>query len=269
MNDVIFGQYYPTKSFVHNMDARVKLLLTIAYMVMVFLIDNFYGYALAVGFIVLAVIFSRVPFLSVLRSIKGVTFLAVFTAVLNLFFYSSGEVVFEFWIIKIKDEALIMTAFMALRLFLLVLGTCLLTLTTAPVDLTSAIESVLKPLKVVKFPVESLALVMSIALRFIPTLMNEADRIIKAQKARGADFESRNIFKKAKAMLPILIPLLVSSFQRAEELALAMDARCFKGGKGRTKYKKMKMTWRDLIGFLIVAGSITGVVLLNMHFGAV
>ena len=267
--DVTFGQYYPTESFVHKMDSRIKLLLLIAYIVLIFVVENFYGFLVACAFFLLAVAFSRVPLSSILRSMKGIIFLVLFTVILNLFFYQTENptVVFEWKFITITKEALIFSAFMALRLILLVLGSSILTLTTTPVALTDGIESLLKPLKVIKFPVHELALIMSIALRFIPILMSETDRIMMAQKARGADFDSGNVFSRAKAMIPVLIPLLISAFRRADELGDAMDARCYSGSKNRTKYKKLTLSWRDLVGFIVTAVAVAGVVLLNAYIG--
>lgn len=265
LNDVTFGQYYPVKSFVHKSDPRIKLLALIAYIVALFLAKNFY--ALAACFIVLIVmiIASRVPLGSVLRSIKAIIVLLIFTAVLNLFFHKGEHLLAQGGAIKIYRESIIFTVFLLLRLFFLVMGSTLLTLTTTPVELTDGIESLLTPLKWIRFPVHALALIMSIALRMIPTLIDETNRIISAQKARGADFESRNIFKRIKAIVPILIPLLISALRRAEELGDAMDARCYSGSKNRTKYKKLKLGWRDLLITLTFAGLITGVVLLNIY----
>ncbi len=247
LNDVTFGQYYPTKSFVHRADPRIKLLALIAYIVALFLAKNFYAMAACVIVLIATVIASRVPFGSVLRSVKAIIFLLIFTAVLNLFFHGGEHLLVEWGIIKIYREGIIFTVFFVLRLFFLVMGSALLTLTTTPVELTDGIESLLTPLKWIRFPVHELALIMSIALRFIPTLIDETNRIISAQKARGADFESGNIFKRIKAIVPILIPLLISAFRRAEELGDAMDARCYSGSKNRTKYKKLKFGWRDSI----------------------
>ncbi len=267
LNDVIFGQYYPQKSFVHRMDPRAKIVLMIAYIVAIFVADNFFGLAAVTLFLIVTVIFSLVPFGSVLRSVKMILFLIIFTAILNLFFYSTEGVhlIWQWGILALSWESIVNMIFLAFRLFLLVMGTSILTLTTAPVELTDGIESLLKPLKYIKFPVHELALIMSIALRFIPTLMDETNRIIAAQKARGADFETGGLFKRAKAMIPVLIPLLVSAFRRAEELGDAMDARCYSGAKGRTKYKKLTFTWRDLAATLVVAALITGIVLLNVY----
>ena len=268
LNDVTFGQYYPTKSFVHNMDPRAKLLLVIAYIVSIFIANNFFGLILVTLGLVFFILLSRVPFGRVLRSIRMILFLIIFTAILNLLFYAGGEddiVLAEWWIIAISWQSIINTIFLAMRLLLLVLGTAILTLTTTPVALTDGIESLLKPLKYIKVPVHELALVMSIALRFIPTLMEETNRIVAAQKARGANFETGGLIRRAKAMIPVLIPLLVSAFRRAEDLGDAMDARCYSGAKGRTKYKKLTFTWRDLLGVLFFAALITGIVLLNTY----
>lgn len=269
MKDVAFGQYYPAQSFVHKMDPRVKILLSIAYIVAVFLIRefHFYGFAAAFVFILIATVFAKVPFMKVLRSIKAILFFIIFSSVLQVLFNREGTPLAEWWIIVITDVGLLRAAFITLRITLVVMGTALLTLTTTPVEIADGLESLLTPLKWIQFPVHEFALIMSIALRFIPTLMDETDRIINAQKARGADFESGNIFKRIKALIPILIPLLISSFRRADELGDAMDARCYSGAKGRTKYKKMRPTWRDLIGVLLMAALITGVVLLNGVWG--
>ena len=261
LNDVTFGQYYPSNSFVHKLDARVKLLLLIAYIAIIFIVNNFYGFLVVSFFLVMAIVFSKVPFGSILKSLKAILLIIIITVILNLFFYKPENATIVFWIIS--KEALIFSAFMALRLILLVLGTSLLSLTTTPVALTDGIESLLKPLKYIKFPVHELALVMSIALRFIPILMSETDRIIMAQKARGADFDSGNIIKKAKALIPVLIPLLISAFKKAEELGDAMDSRCYSGSKTRTKYRKLKMTWRDLIAFSFTVLTVAGIVFTN------
>lgn len=266
MKEVAFGQYYPAKSFVHNMDARVKILAVIAYIVAVFLVQSFQfmGFAACLLFVLIATAASGVPFGKVLKSIKGILFFIILSAILQVFFNATGNVLVEWGFIKITDKGLLNAAFIVARITLMVIGASLLTLTTSPVELADGIESLLTPLKWLKFPVHEFALIMSIALRFIPTLLDETDRIIKAQKARGADFESGNVFKKAKALIPVLIPLLISSFRRADELADAMDARCYSGSKNRTKYKKMRLTWRDLIGVLVMVGLITGVVYLNI-----
>ncbi len=266
LNDVTFGQYYPAQSFVHKLDPRIKLLALIGFITLLFVADNFYSLFAVALLIVAAIIASRVPFKSVLRSVKGIIFILIFTAVLNLFFHRGEHLLTpENWFIKIYLEGIIFTVFFVLRLFFLVMASSVLTLTTTPVALTDGIESLLKPLTYIKFPVHELALIMSIALRFIPTLIDETNRIIAAQKARGADFESGNIFKRIKAIIPILIPLLISAFRRADELGEAMDARCYSGSKTRTKFKKLKFGWRDLVAFLRFCALIAGVVLFNIY----
>ncbi len=268
MKDVSFGQYYPVDSFSHRLDPRLKLIFLIAYIVAIFLASNFYGLALCAGLLVVIVVVSRIPFGKVLRAVRGVLFLVLFTAALNILFYNGETVYAAWWVFAITKEGLIFSAFLALRLVLLVVCSSMLTYTTTPVSLTDGVESLLTPLKWIKLPVHALALVMSIALRFIPILMDETERIKNAQKARGADFESGNLFKRVKAMVPILVPLLLSAFRRADELGDAMDARCYTGGNGRTKYKKLRFTWRDLVAFLAVAALITGVVLMKVYLPA-
>ena len=266
LNDVTFGQYYPAKSFVHSLDPRTKLLFLIAYIVAIFIADTFYGMILCALVLAVTVIAARVPFGSVLRSVKGILFILIITSLLNLFFHGGEHLLTpENWVIKIYREAIVYTVFLLLRLFLLVMASAVLTLTTTPVRLTDGIESLLTPLKWIKFPVHELALIMSIALRFIPTLIDETNRIIAAQKARGADFESGNIIKRIKSVVPILIPLLISAFRRAEELGDAMDARCYSGSKNRTKYKKLTLGWRDLVAAILCAALIAGVVLFNIY----
>lgn len=264
MKDVTFGQYYPSHSFVHKMDARIKILLAIAYIVAVFLVngDSFYlGFGLTFLFVLLTTLISKVPFMRVLKSISGILFFIFFSAILQLFLNKEGTPLWEGGFIT--TGGLYNAGYIILRISLVVLGASLLTLTTSPVEIADGIEGLLTPLKIVKFPVHEFALIMSIALRFIPTLLDETDRIIKAQKARGAEFESGNIFKRARALIPVLIPLLISSFRRADELADAMDARCYAGSKTRTKYKKSILSIRDFVGVIVVAGLIVGIVFLN------
>ncbi len=265
LNDVTFGQFYPAKSFVHKLDPRMKLLALIAYIVLLFCADNFYSLFACAFVLFAAIIASRVPFGRVLKSVKAILFILIFTSVLNLFFHGGSHLLWQWKFIKIYREGIISATFLICRLFFLVMGSSILTLTTTPVALTDGIESLLKPLKFIRFPVHELALIMSIALRFIPTLIDETNRIIAAQKARGADFESGNIFKRIKAIVPILIPLLISAFRRADELGDAMDARCYSGSKNRTKYKKLKFGVRDLVTFFVFAALIAGVVLLNIY----
>lgn len=273
MKDVTFGQYYPANSIVHRLNPAIKIVILIAYIVALFLVKKFafYGLALCFCFLVVTIILAKTPPLKVLKSIKGVLFLVIFSAVLNIFFNREGTPLVEKWLgfITITDKGLIYAGFLTARLILLVFSASILTLTTTPVDLADGIETLMYPLKWIKFPVHEFALIMSIALRFIPTLMDETDRIIKAQKARGADFESGNIFKKAKALIPVLIPLLISSFRRADELGDAMDARCYAGSKKRTKYKRLTLGWFDVVSFILTGGLVAGVVLTNIYLGAI
>ncbi len=277
MKEVSFGQYYPVKSFVHNMNPALKILFLIAYIVAVFLAKNFYGLAACVGVLLIIIICSRVPIFKILRAVKGILFLLIFTAVINVLFHGGEEVYwgnaetgvyYKYGIIQITQAGIVFSLFLIIRLVLLVICSSLLTYTTSPVSLTDGIEAILTPLKWVRFPVHELALIMSIALRFIPILMGETERIKNAQKARGADFEKGGLIKKIKSFIPVLVPLLLSAFRRADELGDAMDARCYTGGRKRTKYKKMRFTWRDLIGFLTGAALVTGVVLLRIYLGS-
>ncbi len=265
MREVSFGQYYPANSFVHKCDPRLKILFLIVYIVAVFMAKNFYALGACALVFLMAAAFSGVPIKSLLRSVKAVLFLLIFTSLLNLFFHAGETVLWQWGIIKITKEAIYFTLFFAARLFLLVLSSAILTLTTTPVALTDGIESLLKPLKYIRFPVHELALIMSIALRFIPILTEETGRIMNAQKARGADFETGGLVKRVKAIIPILIPLLISAFRRADELGDAMDARCYSGSKVRTKYKKLTFGWRDLVATLLLAALIAGIILLRIY----
>ncbi len=265
MREVAFGQYYPSNSFVHKCDPRMKILFLIAYIVAVFLCKSFYALGICAAVFLLITLVSGVPVKSLLKSVKAVLVLLLFMAVLNLFFHDGDTIWWKWKFIEITKEAVYFTVFLAARLILLVLGSSLLTLTTTPVSLADGIESLLSPLKLVRFPVHELALIMSIALRFIPILTDETGRIMNAQKARGADFESGGLIKRVKAILPILIPLLISAFRRADELGDAMDARCYSGSKVRTKYKKLTFTWRDWLAFLLGAGLLAGVIVTRTY----
>ncbi|MBO4940391.1 MAG: energy-coupling factor transporter transmembrane protein EcfT [Clostridia bacterium] len=269
MREVAFGQYYPSQSFVHKCDPRGKLLFLIVYITAIFLAQNFYALGVCALAFALITMFSGVPVKSLFRSVKAILFLFLFTAILNLFFHEGGTTLVEWGVIRITQEGLYSAIFLAVRLFLLVLASSLLTLTTTPVSLTDAIESLLSPLKAIRFPVHELALIMSIALRFIPTLTDETSRIMNAQKARGADFESGNLLQRVKAIIPILIPLVISAFRRADELGDAMDARCYSGSKVRTKYKKLTYTWRDAIACLFALALLVGIILLRIFTPAV
>lgn len=257
--DVTFGQYYFADSFVHRMDARIKLLLCLTFMVAIFFVTSFAVFGLIVLFLLLTIAVAKVPLGSILRSIKGIFVLLLFTAILNLFFTKRGTLLWSWWILEIYDGGIIFAAKMLLRLTLLVIGSNLLTLTTTPVELTHAIESLLAPLNVVKFPVKDFALIMSLTLSFIPSLIEETDRIVRAQKARGADFDTGSVFKRAKAFVPILIPLLVGGFRRADELANAMNSRCYEGSTKRTRLVTMKLSWRDAVGAFVTLSVLVAV----------
>ena len=252
MRDLTLGQYYPTNSPVHRADPRIKLVILILYMVTVFFCDSFFSFAFMTLFVIVTVILSRVPVLKVLNGLKFILILVLFTTVLMTVFYTdkNAEPLAEWWIFHIYLSGIYSSLKLAWRLILLVLMPTVLTLTSTPTELCDGLESLLSPVKVVRFPVHELALIMSIALRLIPTLIEETDKITNAQKARGAAFDSKNPFKKIKAMLPVLIPLFVSSFRRADELADAMDSRCYRGAKGRTRMKKLTVRASDIIALL-------------------
>ncbi len=270
MKDVSFGQYYPIDSYVHRLDPRLKLLFLIVYIVCIFLANNFAALGVCAAVLIVTVIFSRVPIGKVFRAVRGVIVLIMITAVLNLFFYTGeGEPLWEWGILAIYREGIFFSVFLILRILLLVVCSSLLTYTTTPVALTDGIESLLTPLKWIKFPVHELALIMSIALRMIPALTEETERIKNAQKARGADFESGNPVKRIKAFIPILIPLLLSALRRADELGDAMDSRCYMGGKKRTKYKKLRFSWRDLIAASVGAALLAGVIVMRIFLGGI
>lgn len=267
MKDVSIGQYYPVQSPIHRLDPRTKLLAVILYIVMMFFIRKFVGFAVVAVFLLAVIFTSRVPLLKVLRSLRAVIFLVLFTVLLSVLFYSgSGAPLVSWGIIRIYKEGLLSAAKMALRLIFLVLGPSILTLTTTPVQLTDGLESLLKPLALIKLPIHELAIIMSITLRLIPTLTEETEKIMNAQKSRCADFDTGNIFKRAKALLPILIPLFVGSFRRADELADAMDARCYRGAKGRTRMKVLRFRLRDFFAAIILLALFFAILLLRYNW---
>ena len=248
--DITIGQYVEGSSFIHKMDARIKILLALFYIIILFVITSPAAYLLFTLFTVFLVLLSGVPFKYILRGLKPMLFILAFTAVINLFMTGGSTVIWScpFWSkLRITKEGLSTAVFMILRLVFLVVGTSVLTLTTTPLMLTDGIEKLLKPFEIIKVPSHEIAMMMTIAIRFIPTLSEETEKIMKAQMARGADFESGNIFRRAKAMIPLLVPLFISAFRRADELAVAMDSRCYHGGKNRTRMKVMKMTYRDAV----------------------
>ena len=265
LKDITLGQFFPGSSPIHNLDPRAKLVSMICYIVALFLGQWFVTYA--VLFLVLAIVVavSKVSVKSLLRGMKPVVFILVFTAVLNIF-YTPGEPLASFWIFKITKEGVFTAFFMVLRITMLIMGTFLLTYTTSPISLTDGLETLLAPLKRIKVPVHELSMIMSIALRMIPTLIEETDKIMSAQKARGADFESGSIFQRAKALVPILVPLFISAFRRADELAIAMECRCYHGDAGRTKLHVLHYQPRDYLVLLAYGAILVGVLVLG-RFG--
>lgn len=251
IRDITLGQYYQTESVVHRLDPRTKLIATFAYLVSLFLGTNLYVYVLAFVFLAVAVRSSRVPVKFIVRGMKAIAILMLVTVVINMFVIK-GEPILTIGKLTITREGVRTAVYMALRLTFLIMGSSVMTLTTTPNQLTDALESILKPLKIFKFPVHEISMMMSIALRFIPILIEETDKIMKAQLARGADFESGNVIKKAKSLVPVLVPLFISAFRRANDLALAMEARCYRGGEGRTKMKPLHYAKRDAVVYLYV-----------------
>ena len=269
MKGFTFGQYYPTDSVLHRMDPRTKVLCAVAYIVASFLCKNTFAFALLLLSAFALILISRIPMKVVLRSIRALIFIMAFTAVLNIFWIvdtAEGAVpLVDFWIIKIYTKGLYHAAFILVRIVAMVLGTGLfLTYTTTPIALTDALESLLRPLAKIKVPVHAFAMMMTIALRFIPTIMEETEKIMAAQKARGADFTTGSLVKRAKALIPIIIPLFASAFRRADELATAMECRCYHGGEGRTKLRILKYRFRDVLGMLCMVLFIAGIVTINI-----
>ena len=267
LKDITIGQYFPGSSFIHRLDPRVKIILTIAYIVMLFVVSNAIGFLIGIVLLIVSYAVAKIPAKMMLKGIKPIIPIVIFTGILNLFFVS-GTPIFVWGFLKITYEGLRLAVIMAIRILALIAGASLLTYTTSPIELTDAIESLLKPLKVLRFPVHELAMMMTIALRFIPTLIEETDKIMSAQKARGADFESGNLLQRAKALVPILIPLFISAFRRADDLAMAMECRCYHGGEGRTRMKQLHLGAIDLYGALTMVLCIAGVVCINLFVPA-
>ncbi len=267
--DISFGQYYPTNSLVHKLDARVKLLLTILFVVVIFFIKSYFGFMLTAFVLIVIILTARLPIISVLKSIRGILFIIIFTSLINLFFVKQGEILWHWKIFTITKVGVHTTIKMVLRLVLLISGASLLSLTTTPVQLADGVESLMAPLKLIKFPVRDVAMIMSIALRFIPTLFEETNKIIAAQKARGASFDTGGFFARAKAMMPVLIPLFVNSFRRADELAFAMDARCYNATDKRTKMKKARIGFGDIVALLFMLSFATVILLDRYYFAGV
>lgn len=256
MNSVLIGQYIPVESWLHRLDPRSKLIFVFCMMILVFFANNAESYSLLLFVAIVGIYLSHISYLLFLRSLKTIIWIILFTALLHIFFTKGGSIVFQISFLRIYEEGLHQAILVSIRFVLLVVFASLLTFTTAPIDLTDGLEKLLSPLRRFGFPAHEFAMMMSIALRFIPTLWGETDKIIKAQKARGADFESGNMLRRGKAYIPVLIPLLISSFRRAEELAMAMEARCYAGGEGRTKLRVLYMSQSDVVllaSFVVVA----------------
>lgn len=252
IRDITLGQYYPGKSSIHHLDARTKIIATILFIVELFIVNNFYGFLLATFSIGLIILISKVPVSFIFKGLKPVFVIIIFTFIINMLMID-GRVLFSFGIVTVTYEGVYRAFFMAARLVLLIVGSSLLTLTTKPLSLTDGIEKLLRPLEKLNVPSHEIAMMMTIALRFIPTLLEETDKIMKAQQARGADFETGGIIKRAKSLIPILVPLFISAFRIAQDLAMAMEARCYRGGKGRTRMNEIRYTKRDLLAAFILA----------------
>lgn len=257
LRDITLGQYYQTESVIHRLDPRVKLAGTVIFIISLFCFDNIWGYVCAAVFLAVVIRLSKVPFKFMIKGMRSILILLLVTVVFNLFL-TPGEAVVTFWKLTITKEGIRIAGFMVLRLTMLIIGSSVMTLTTTPNNLTDGMEKAMRPLKIFHLPVHEVAMMMSIALRFIPILLEETDKIMKAQIARGADFESGNLIKKAKAMVPLLVPLFISAFRRANDLAMAMEARCYRGGEGRTKMKPLIYKKRDAIAYLILFAYLGG-----------
>ncbi|MBQ9414725.1 MAG: energy-coupling factor transporter transmembrane protein EcfT [Clostridia bacterium] len=263
LSDITIGQYFPGESVLHRMDPRVKIVLTIAYIAAIFIPQNWAGLGVAVAFLIVCVACSRLPLRLIWKSLKPILPIVLITAVLNALYVHQGVVLVDWWILHITTGGLIHAAFLALRILCLIAGSSLLTYTTGPTALTDALERLMKPLKVIRVPVHELAMMMTIALRFIPTLIEETDKIMSAQKARGADMESGGVLKRIRALIPVLIPLFVSSFRRAYDLAMAMECRCYHGGSGRTRMIQLHLHRRDAIAIAATAACVAAAIVFN------
>ena len=266
LKDITLGQYFPGNSLLHRLDPRTKILAVVLYIVALFLAKHFFTYAIMFCVLALSIALSHVPLKSLFRGMKPVVFILIFTAVLNLFYTPGEHVLFRFWILTVTMEGVVNAFFMVIRILMLIAGTFLLTYTTSPIRLTDGLEDLLGPLKKLGVPVHELAMMMSIALRFIPTLIEETDKIMSAQRARGADFESGNLLQRAKALIPLLVPLFVSAFRRADELATAMECRCYHGGEGRTKLHVLRYETRDYLTLAFYAALCAAMIALKKFF---
>ena len=266
LKDITLGQFFPGNSPVHTLDPRTKLIMLVVYIVALFSAVSWVSYALCLAFLVVSIAVSRIPVKSIFRGMKPLIMILVITGILNLFFTGGETVLVSFWVITVTLEGVIRAALMVLRILMLITSTFLLTYTTSPISLTDGQESLMGPLKVIRVPVHELSMMMCIALRFIPTLIEETDKIMCAQKARGADFENGSLIQRVKALVPILVPLFISAFRRADELATAMECRCYQGGEGRTKMKLLRYHRGDMVAFGIGVVLVAGVIVLA-NFG--
>ena len=251
LKDITLGQFFPGNSVIHKMDPRTKLVMLVVYIVALFIAVSWVSYAVMLAFLLSSIYISQIPPRSIIRGMKPLVLILVFTGVLNIFFTTGEDVLVSFWGVTVYREGLVRAIFMVVRILMLISGTFLLTYTTSPIALTDGLESLMNPLKVLKVPVHELSMMMCIALRFIPTLIEETDKIMSAQKARGADFENGKLMERVKALIPILVPLFISAFRRADELATAMECRCYQGGEGRTKMKLLRYMRRDYVCYAV------------------
>ncbi len=268
VRDVAFGQYFPGKSLIHKLDPRGKILIFIAFVVIIFCTYNYVSLGITAVFTLLFLILSKIPAKFYFKSLKVIIFIVLITSVFNLF-YGSGDVIWQWGIIKVTWNGIHRAVFVTARIICLILASSCLTFTTSPTELTDALERLMKPLNIIHFPVHEISMMMSLALRFVPTLLEETDKLMQAQKARGADMESGNLFKRVKALIPILVPLFVSAFRRAYDIAIAMECRCYRGGSGRTRMKVLKLSYRDIIAFVFTSITIFGVILCNIFLTSV
>ncbi|MBQ7125308.1 MAG: energy-coupling factor transporter transmembrane protein EcfT [Clostridia bacterium] len=266
LKDITLGQFFPGNSFLHRLDPRVKIILAILYIVVVFLCKNIYTFGVIAAFSAFLVLLSGISLKTILKSLKPLIFILSFTTIYNVFFHDGETLLADLGIFEIYFEGIMYALVMAVRIICLLIGTnIILTYTTSPIMLTDSIERLLKPLGKIGLPVHEFAMMMTIALRFIPTLVEETDKIMSAQKARGSDFSSGSLINRAKALVPVLIPLFISSFRRANDLAVAMECRCYRGGSGRTKMTRLKTSFRDYLMLLIIVGLGTGIVFMNIY----
>lgn len=263
LKDITLGQYFPGKSPIHLLDPRTKLLFLIIYFIALFTADGWISYGIVLVFLGTVIYMTTIPLKTIVKGLKPLIFILVFTGILNLFMTPGENVLVSFWGLNITTEGLVQAIFMVSRILMLIVGTFLLTYTTSPIALTDGLESLLGPLKKLHLPVHELSMMMCIALRFIPTLIEETDKIMSAQKARGADFETGSLMQRVKALVPILVPLFIGAFRRADELATAMECRCYQGGEGRTKMKTLHYKRRDFVAFASGAVLVAGIIVLR------